>query len=44
MQLKENGLKKFKSKLMVETWPHVQPFHWDGSVCNIGRLLYWKKK
>ena len=30
MQLKENGLKKFKSKLMVETWPHVQPFHWEG--------------
>ena len=35
MQLNENGFKKLKSKWIVETWPHVQPFHGEGVVSAI---------
>ena len=35
MQLNEKSLKKFKSKWMVEAWPHVQLFHGEGVVFAI---------
>ena len=35
MQLNEKSFKKFKSKWMVEVWPHVQPFHGEGGVFAI---------
>ena len=35
MQLNEKSFKKFKSKWMVEAWPHVQLFHREGLVSTI---------